>query len=233
MLVLVKEGHWIDSTTVISVHQHEDHVDISTVLGIIQLEDVSASDIAMVLNISSFGPRSGEGHGGTSDVDLDQSEPEDMRPKMSETDYDHMVAKYHSDGWNAALEEVYRRIAASRAGTQTRGVAYDSVIDFLEEQIPEKVAAIDGEWGDSVMQEASRGLKVALSGIEVPVQKVAGPNTPPDGKLRNVHDDAIAPPMSISKHILDSLVTQANDGANISNYAMSRRLMQLLGIEVR
>jgi len=238
MLVLIKEGVWIDSTTVLSVHQHEGHVDIATVLSVIKIDEVTAADVAMVLNISSFGPRGGEGREGTSEVDLDQAEPEDMRPKMSSTDYDHMVADQHKDGWDAALEEIYRRIAPSRAGTQTRGLTYDEIIKFLEEQIPEKVAAIDGDWGDSkasessVLQEDSRGLKQALSGIEVPVQKVAGPTTPPDATLVYADNGVKVSQLQIERRALDALVTQANDGANISNYAMSRRLMQLLGIEV-
>jgi hypothetical protein len=70
------------------------------------------------------------------------------------------------------------------------------------------------------------------TGVEVPVVAVSEPETPPDAKLRSVATGEMVANLTMPRKQLDDLVKVANNGSNISNYAMGRRLMELLGVEL-
>lgn len=164
-----------------------------------------------------------------------------------ETANDDLRSDYYRKGWQTALEEAYRRIAQVWTGEMTREQAVSSLREFLTEQIgEERIAMVDGEWSEKLrairakqLEDEGRAWSSILShsepapeADEIPVVKVAGPDTVPDALLADRRTGQKVDGLMLQRKKLDDLVKQANGGSNISNFAMSRRVMELLGVEL-
>lgn len=167
--------------------------------------------------------------------------------QSEQTTEDEYQADYYRKGWNTALEEAYRQIAQVWTGEMTREQAVSSLREFLTEQIgEERIAMVDGEWSEKLrairakqLEDEDRAWSSILSRSEpevelgeIPVVKVAAPETGPDAILTIKATGESVDGLTMTRKKLDDLVKQANGGSNISNFAMSRRVMELLGVEL-